>query len=291
MKLGQHTENRPHGRPRRPQAQKLLLSEAIWVGIFCHLRDGLSERTVVTHGTSGTFIRAREDRDKMFVTTADETREQGGREKLILILPGEAPRTVRQPKFINTPDEMQRWLSKARNIEEKFERVTMGDEARIMKAPAVPAERQLWEALKRARTAAQVRRICSRSKVWLKSRLEFPSGSFIDWSWSPYPRALYEHAAEFCRAKLDNRYPGRDQRESGDYRRIEYLARVMAGLSLAKPISSSYSIEVFRKMKHPRQCKCWRCTLKIAPRYQRSLARFLSTQASRPKSPSDPSFR
>jgi len=37
------------------------------------------------------------------------------------------------------------------------------------------------------------------------------------------------------------------KRKSGDYRRIRYLARVMAGLSLSKKIKPSYAIELFRK--------------------------------------------
>jgi hypothetical protein len=101
----------------------------------------------------------------------------------------------------------------------------------------------------------------------------------MDWSFLPYPKALHEHAESFCRAKLDSRYPGRDERRSGDYRRIEYLARVMAGLSLPKPISPSYSIELLRKMKHSDECSCWRCELNIAPRYRCSLAQFLLNRA------------
>ncbi len=50
----------------------------------------------------------------------------------------------------------------------------------------------------------------------------------------------------------------------------------MAGLTLPKPIRPSYTIEVFRKMEHLEQCECWRCIRKLAPRYKRSLANFLS---------------
>src|SRR5262249_27220193 len=144
--------------------------------------------------------------------------------------------------------------------------------------PATPNERDLWEALKRARTASQVRRIYARSKIWLVHRMDFPSGGYIDWSWSPFPKALYDHAADFCRAKLDPRYPARDKRESGDYRRIEYLARAMAGVSLLKPISRSYSVELLRKLKHLDICECWRCRYQIAPRFPRTLVQFLMEQ-------------
>jgi hypothetical protein len=91
-------------------------------------------------------------------------------------------------------------------------------------------------------------------------------------------KALYDHAAEFCRAKLDPRYPERDKRDSGDYRRSEYLARALAGLSLLKPISTSYSVELLRKLKHLESCECWRCQYRIAPRFPRTLAQYLMEQ-------------
>jgi hypothetical protein len=221
------------------------------------------------------LIKASQDQQKIYVGSKDETREQGGRETISTIIPGETPQIVLQPKIIESPQEMKDWRERVKSREEKFQRRVMGDDPRVETVPAFPAERHIWEALKRARNPAQVRTAYNLSNIWLKSRLEFPSGGYFDWSWSPYPRALYEHAAEFCLAKLDSRYPVRDNRESGDYRRVEYLARVMAGLSLPKPIRPSYSIELFRKMKHSDKCNCWRCANKIAPRFPRSLARYL----------------
>jgi hypothetical protein len=194
------------------------------------------------------------------------------RETVHVILPGEAPRTVRQPKFTSAPEEIQSWRNRVQSEEEKLRRITMGYETMRTKISALPAERQLWEGLKRAHTPAQVRRIWSRSKLWLSPRLEFPNGGHIE-LWL-YRRALYKYADKFCRAKLDSRYPSRDERESGDYRRIEYFARVMAGLTLG--FAPSTAVERLRKMKHTRRCDCWRCVLKIAPRYRQSLARFLS---------------
>lgn len=173
---------------------------------------------------------------------------------------------------------MRDWQEEAQAFENAFDRLVMGEEVRRQTAPAIPDERDLWEALKRARTASQIRRIYKRSKIWLIHRKDLPNGSYWDWSWSPIPKALYDHAAEFCRAKLDPRYPDRDERESGDYRRIEYLARAMAGLSLPKPISTSYSVELLRRLKHTDTCACWRCECKIAPRFPCSLARYFMEQ-------------
>jgi hypothetical protein len=267
MKIGQVTNNKPRGRPRIANAEDLLRYEALWVYTFRGLRDGDPETEVETRGTSGMLMKV-SGQEKLLIM-----REQD-REKVHITLPGKPPRTLRQPKFTSTPGEMESWHSRVREEQKKFRRVTMGHETTKTKVPALPAERNLWEALKRACTGAQVRRIYSLSKLWLTPRIEFPEGGHME-LWT-YRRALYKHAHEFCQAKLDSRYPGRDKRESGDYRRIEHLARVMAGLSLAKPIAPSYSIELFRKMKHLRRCRCWRCILKIAPRYRCSLARLLS---------------
>jgi hypothetical protein len=273
--MTQLTENRPRGRPSYLNEDELLQWEGVWVELFCNLRDGTQETQVQRRGTSGMLIKASHDQEKMYVSSEGETREQGGRESIYTMIPGEKPKIMRQPKIIESADEMQKWQNKAQRVDDNFQRIVMGDDPRTETIPARPAERHIWEALKRARTAAQVRRTYGRSKIWLKSRTEYPSGGFFDWSWHPYPRELYRRAEEFCNAKLDCRYPARDERPSGDYRRIEYLARVMAGLSLSKPISPSYSVEVLRRIKHPLTCNCWRCVHKIAPRYSRSLVQFL----------------
>jgi hypothetical protein len=254
------------------------MNEARWIEIFYALRNGTPESAQETRGSSGMFIVASGDRDKFFqgANVGQELSEMPGRQTLNLFIPGEKPVTLRQPKIIDTAQEMDQWADKVDEAVEQFRRKTMGDEAIVTRLPALNAERDLWEALMLATTEKQVRQIVSRSKRWLKSRYEFPSGGHVDFSFSPFPRALYIHAAQFCAAKLDTRYPADDTRPSGDYRRLEYLARVMAGLSLGKPKSPSYSIEVFRKMKHSDECCCWRCTVKVAPRYPCSLARYLS---------------
>jgi hypothetical protein len=265
MKISQHTDNKGRGRPKLSSEEKLLRYEAHWVETFRALRDGVPEIEGKIRSTSGTLMKV-SGQEKLLILNEQD------RETLSIMLPGQVLRTVRQSKFTSTPEDIQNWRNQVQMEEEKFKRVTLGHEIITTKISAIPAERELWEALKRARTAPQVRRICSRSKIWLKPRWEFPDGSHIEW-W-PYRRALYKYAEEFCQAKLDTRYPGRDARESGDYRRIEYFARAMAGLSLG--FAASTAIERLRKMKHSRMCRCWRCTLKIAPRYRPSLARFLA---------------
>jgi len=263
------------GRPVRLDESLLLEWEGVWIILFCCLRDGARERVVETRGSSGVFIKAHYEGESHFEDLGDEMREQKGRETIYTMVPGQRANVVRQPKIIELETKAD-WENKARSTQERFERLMMGDDPIRHVVPAIPSERPIWEALKRARTASAVRRAYSRSKIWLVSRRDFPSGGYQDWSWSPLPRALYREAEEFCQAKLDPRYPARDTRPYGDYRRIEYLGRVMAGLSVPNPISPSYSVDVLRKIKHLDGCKCWRCLSNIRPRFRRSLVSFLS---------------
>jgi hypothetical protein len=256
MKLSQPIEKRLPGRPKEASGEELLRYEALWVDTFRGLRDGNPEvETDIPAGT-GMFIRS----------------SGHGPEQLYIERFGKPRRVIRQPKFSTTPDELRRWRTRVQEEQDQFEKTILNPVPVPVMAPAITSERRLWEALKRAHTGTQVRRICSQSKIWLKPRMEFPGGGFIEY-W-PWRRVLYRDAEKFCRAKLDPRYPHRDERESGDYRRIEYLARVMSGLTLR--LAPSTAVEMLRKMKHTEQCMCWRCILGIAPRYPISLARYLA---------------
>jgi hypothetical protein len=254
MKLVEQTENKRPGRRMKASDELLLRYECLWVDTFRGLRDGDPEVETETIAGGGLFIKG--DRQRS--------------EQLYIAEAGRKLRTIRQPKFADTPDEIRHWHSRVQKEHAQFER-DMFDPVRV-RVPACTSERRLWEALKRADTASQVRRICSRSKIWLKPRLEFPNGDFIE-HW-PFRRVLYSNAAKFCLAKLYPRYPRRDQRRSSDYRRIEYFARVMAGLTLK--LAPSTAVERLRKMKHAEQCRCWRCLIQVAPRFPMSLTQFLA---------------
>ena len=81
-----------------------------------------------------------------------------------------------RPAWMTHPGAIHEWEKKVR--EDYYSRF----EQKSYYSKGVPVERHLWEALKRARTARQVRRICSQSR-W-RSRLS----------------NLYEHAEEFLHA-------------------------------------------------------------------------------------------
>jgi hypothetical protein len=249
------TDIKGFGRPRIASDEQLLGYEWLWIETLWGLRDGA-------------FVEVNVGKSGMFMTS-----NKNGRETMTVVVPGEPRRVLRQPKLVSVTNTTDGWRKRKREEEMNFKRARLA--ARAKAATVILPERDLWEALKRAKSAKQVRRICDCSKFWLKARLEFPDGSYVE-QW-PHRRMIDRYAGDFCKSKLDRRYPRRDKRESGDYRRIEYLARVLAGLTLG--LSPSTAVERLRKMKHAKRCLCWRCASKIGPRYRQTLAEFLGSNA------------
>ena len=228
-------ENNKLGRAKIVDMNELLVQERAWTITFLGLRDGSpeSEPFEVPGGIGSSMLIASKDERGHRSLKAFTT----GRQWLQASV-----------RFATEPSEIIMWSKMVRKAEEAFDNLARGKTIWPVRQGQRPAERHLFDALMRAKTAAQVRRICRRSNDWLKYRWDFPRGGFCQLP-SACPRALYECAEEFCRAKLDPRYPARDRRASGDYRRIQYFARVMAGLSLPKAISPSYAVELLRKLK------------------------------------------
>jgi hypothetical protein len=146
--------------------------------------------------------------------------------------------------------ERQQAEALMRREEKRFEDVAAGDKTVRVPRDAIPPERDLWEALKRARTATEVRRICRRSKFWLKWEW---TGELNGKRWycrSLYrcPSALYENADSFCQAKMYSRYP-KSNRPSSDDRKLVYFVRVMAALSLTRPISFATAEDLLRRLR------------------------------------------
>src|SRR5262249_7982766 len=235
---------------------RLVEFEGIWVEQLYCLKHGRPEFEALSNGSSGLIVRAHGDQEAYYDASSGTALEQKGRESIITQIAGEAPKVIRQPRIIESDEHRKDWEEKAKNIEEMTQRILMGSEPRKGIVLAKPDERHLWEALKKAKTGAQVRKIVKKSRIWLIWRIEFPRGGFVELVWTRVPKALFDHADQFCEAKLDPRYPGRDKREVADYWRMEYIARVLAGLSLVEPISPSYSVEILRKIKHSEDCFC-----------------------------------
>lgn len=224
----------PHPGPKPADLNELLFYERAWTNVFRGLRDGSPETEEEILGGRGVAI---------FVKQSSQDRE-----KLFVFRSGEKPLKRSTNKALSASQE---WRAIVRKEEKEFEKLETGQKVARVRHRAIPGEPRLWEALKRAHNAAELRRICRRSKHWLKWEW---SGEIEGRHWyqrapSACPKALYDHAQEFCQAKRDERYPASD-RPSSDDKRIEYLARVMAGLSLPNPIRAATAVGLLRKMKH-----------------------------------------
>lgn len=111
----------------------------------------------------------------------------------------------------------------------------------------IPDERHLWERLKKARSVHQIWAIYDDSEIWFRR----PG--------RPWLRDICDHADELLKAKGDCRYP-KSHRPSSDGKRVEYFARVMAGITLRTPPATA--VDKLRKVKHDSTCNCWRCVSK-----------------------------
>src|SRR5712692_6826827 len=142
------------------------------------------------------------------------------------------------------------WTAHAKEADEEFTKKI------VLAGPRdLPNEHELLKALMDPRTnAAEVRRICRRSR-YLK-----PCPGY------PCPTSLYQYAEEVSRAKRYERYPsgGKQNRLSSEDKRVDYLSRALAGLSLPKPMRPATADDILRKMQHKRRCACWRCAIKRA---------------------------
>jgi hypothetical protein len=138
------------------------------------------------------------------------------------------------------------------------------DDKEIMLDPAddLPAEPAVWETL-----------TCPRTKPSEILRLSKTS-IYLSGFWNPWGRTLSKYAKEFCDSKNPHgngkRYPGARAdksmlRPSSEDKRADYLARVLAGLSLQKKVPLSPATadrllrDLHRKAKHGKRCPCWRC--------------------------------
>jgi hypothetical protein len=181
----------------------LIFFEARWFRAFRDMRDGITEQWDIDGGWSP---------------------------------PADYEQPVR-PSWLAHPGSIHDWERKT--YSEYLAQWTRN----LQKSRTVSAEPHLWEALKRARTASHVRRICSTS------------------SWRERLRPLHEHAEQFLSALAkDSRYPRKARTK--DNERMLYFARTMAGiLCRTRPATA---LDKLRKLKHGtvRSCGCAKCTTK-----------------------------
>ena len=101
----------------------------------------------------------------------------------------------------------------------------------MAKIRGTPAERELWERLLDARSVEEVQVICGQSQYWLNPRR----------SGKPFVEVLSSRADQFLAAKNDRRYPA-SRRPSSDDRRLRFLARAMAGVTLGRSPRTSVDL-------------------------------------------------
>jgi hypothetical protein len=147
----------------------------------------------------------------------------------------EPPKLLRFPYEGLNEERVKEWIRKQQEPTDLIEQ---------RRRHRIPDERHLWERLKKARSARQIRAIYEKSEIWFRR------------SGRPWLRDIYNHADEFIGAKGDSRYP-KSNRPSSDGKRVEYFARVMAGITLRIPPATA--IDKLRKVKHDSKCNCWRC--------------------------------
>lgn len=111
----------------------------------------------------------------------------------------------------------------------------------------IPAERDVWARLLRARTSAQVREAYLSSRFWLN-----PSRSPRGWV-----EELEKHPNHFLKAKT-YRYP-KSKRPSSEEKRVLHFARAMAGTMTG--IGPVRAIDLIRTLPHQNGCGCTKCHL------------------------------
>jgi hypothetical protein len=121
-------------------------------------------------------------------------------------------------------------------------------DGKVQRRISGPAEQQLWEELKNARSAKRVREICHRSKYWLNPR--WKGGHLIG-------SALTQHASAFAKALMHQRCP-RSKRPSSDDRRMQFLAKAMTAAVTRKSIRRTEDLirEARKKIQPDFQCSC-----------------------------------
>src|SRR5262249_45734456 len=111
--MAQPPENRGPGRPSFYDRFAHLNWEGVWITGFCGLRNGTQAERVERRGSSGIFIKASYDQKTTFVSTEEGIREVPGRQTLYSSIPGQKPKKIEQPKFIESAAESEEWENRA----------------------------------------------------------------------------------------------------------------------------------------------------------------------------------
>jgi hypothetical protein len=207
---------RPGPKPVDLHSLKSLAS--MFTRLFLDLRDGREgqifrlERTATTRAQDGQVMPLKDYRAQGGLDDGQIV-DQGG-EVVAKIIPVRAPTGVSRKKQARFEAKTRKLLSEITSDPE-FEAKRIWIDNPIYPRP------DLWEQLKRASSAEEMRRVAADIARWMRRY------AHIRWR-----HELQDHAADLFRAKhtLWN-YP-RSERPSSDNRRAEFLGKALAGLIL-----------------------------------------------------------
>jgi hypothetical protein len=131
---------------------------------------------------------------------------------------GDKKATVRSPRQIKKASILH-----ADTAWQELVRRLKSDEFHVVEP--VPHHTEVWNQLKTARSVGAVRSVASEMRVWVDRCRPPISGAAI------FPQVVASHSKELLEARELPSYP-RSNRPSSDDKRVEFFAKVLAGLEL-----------------------------------------------------------
>jgi hypothetical protein len=145
--------------------------------------------------------------------------------------------TATQVKLACKQSRMWKEKEYVREIFNKANEFIRNNATRDVTGKSRQAEPRIWGRLLRAETVNQVRSTAYSSRYWLNPRRR---GGRV------WLRVLSKQADQFLRAKEDPRYP-RSNRPSSEDKKLRYLARALAGISLG--VSYRTAVDLLEKTR------------------------------------------
>lgn len=144
-------------------------------------------------------------------------------------------RRIAKVEILHASDKVKGLLSKLTNLRE-------GPENLWFQSPVFP-EPQIWNQLKDARSTAEMQKALDTLERYMRKRWNPPDDMFLqrrprwaDTLWSKLLFAARERASDLLKAKELPHYPKakNTERPSSDNKRIDFFAKVLAGLALRR---------------------------------------------------------
>lgn len=125
--------------------------------------------------------------------------------------------------------EVLRASARVKQLLSKLEDLRGGPGKLWFQSPVFP-EAKIWDQIKDARSATEMQKALDALERF--SRKLCPRARWADTFWSRVLGAVRDHADDLVKAKELPHYPKSSRRKTSDDKRIEFFAKVMAGLAL-----------------------------------------------------------